>query len=245
MIKKIAIVLLSSLTLVLLWYRINICQARILYKISDISTLLEELNSDKLCIRSQAAFDIQSQGKKGEPAVTRLIELLNDEEPSVRWRSIAALGYIGLFNEQINDVIFNALNDPNEHVRYNALFAMFRMGYQPPLNQNEKLVPIENYKYTDKNFEAFLQGLNDSVPRNQYKALLHLDMLQVINNGDKYRETLRTKFFELLNSPDDQVKTMAFFRIHDLLGEEDTKKLIPDYASKFTESYKTLYRHNK
>lgn len=221
----------------MLWCKLNICTVRNTDISHNIGILQNELNSAQPCIKSKAAFEIQALGIKGKAATGKLLVLLSDNDPSVRWRSIAALGYIGVFTEEIKEKIYLALKDQNEHVRYNAIFAMFRMRFQPSEIKDGELIPIAGYHFSDKDLEAYYVGLEDTVPNNQYKALLHLDPTLINKEETYYRTKYEKKFIELLESKDIKVKSMALFRLTDLIGEEKAKKQIPLYDLKLKEAY--------
>ena len=107
-----------------------ICEKRWGRTEREVSELLTELDSPRVCVRSQAALDLQKVGRNGAPAVPRLVELLKDKDDSVRWRSVAAIGHIGAWDDRSISAVCSAFDDPNETVRLNTLFALGILPYK-------------------------------------------------------------------------------------------------------------------
>ncbi len=168
---------------------------------TNINSLISDLSSSRACKRSKAAFDLQKIGREGKSAVPKLVELLKDSDPSVRWRSAGALGHIRYFNDEIKNALYESMNDENEIVRTNTIFALgsvqfshYENSVSSPLNENHK------YKESDKSFEIFLKGLSDKSPIVITKTLAYLDVSQFRENGQKYLRVLEDKLIDLRNN---------------------------------------------
>lgn len=192
---------------------------------NDVHILLKSLDSKIACERSKAAFAFQKLGDKAKIAVPKLLELLKDPDDSVRWRSVAALGYLCEFPVEVKKGIYALISDPNETVRYNTIFAMGRMNIcEMPNRDDIKTSYVEN----PDGFKAYLAALNDPVDNIVHKSLLHLDCQQVLKNGQEFLSRFKVKLKELSNSGNLYIKVLSINRLIKLYGVEESEMLVPD-----------------
>lgn len=205
----------------------NDCYFESNQRIKDFDVLQANLSSARSCVRSKAALDLQKLGMAGKAAVPQLVELLDDPDPSVRWRSVAALGYIRHFPSSVREPIYKRIEDKHETTRLNTLFAVSRMQFDP-----DTLVQKAHYKLSDEEFEVFLRGLSDQSSSVRYKALIHLSTKQIIKNGGKFKEAFQETLFKLTNDKDPRVEGMALAQLAKLIGLDAIQNKIPDYKSR-------------
>lgn len=198
---------------------------------SDIAKIVLDLSSSRVCARSKAALDVQRLGPAGLPAVPRLVELLNDPDPSVRWRSVGALGHIGHFPPEVKEAVYRTVHDPNENARMNAIFAVSRMQFEFP-SKGGSLRPIPNYRETERGLAVYLAALSDLNPGVAYKALLHLNTSQVNERGPEQHENFRAQLAKLSTSADANIGAMALLQLGSLLGADAAQAQIPGYKDK-------------
>jgi HEAT repeat protein len=197
--------------------------------ISDLAKLQTYLSSSRVCTRSKAALDIQRLGSTAEAAVPRLLELLDDPEPSVRWRSVAALGYIGYFPPFVRESIYKMMDDEYEITRLNTLFAISRIKVKPGSKISD-----ESHKISDETLEIFLRGLSDPSSMVRYKALIHLNTDQIIENEAKYKAAYQEVLFNLTSDNDPKVEGMALAQFGKLIGFEVAQREIPEFESRIS-----------
>jgi len=196
--------------------------------------LLEWLNSSRACVRSKAAFDLQNVWPLVKEAVPRLVELTKDPDDSVRWRSIAALGYIGVFTDEVKSAIYQAINDSNEITRVNTIFALSRMGYVPVENR-DSLKPISDYRQGEKEFRVLLQGLKDPSNKVVYKTLIHLNSKQITDNSKELKAEFEDAILKLTKSSDPQIKGFALASYSKILDPEKIKSITKDYQTQLSD----------
>lgn len=202
----------------------NSCSVRSQKVINDPIILRRELNSSQACIRSQAASDIQKIGSLGADSVPRLIELLQDKDDSVRWRSVAALGYIGTWNDEVLEAIYPMTDDPHEIVRYNAIFALGHL----PFSSKKITSRSETFKMPEKLMQVFLKSLYDYNPQIAYKAIIHTTPRYVKSTGEEFEKQFIGKLKILLHHEHQKLSAAAFLLLLDLLPEDTIIEEYPD-----------------
>lgn len=199
---------------------------------TDLAKLQSSLESSRACARSKAALDLQKVGAEGLPAVPRLVQLLNDPVASVRWRSVAALGHIGHFPAEVREAVYAKIEDPDETVRLNTLFAVSRMGYLPPSDPGVVVAPNPDDRVNSEVFSVLLRGLSDRSTKVQYKALIHLIPQKIAKSGPKYLEEFKSLLTKLSDSSDSTVSAVSLSLLGHILGVQEVQKAIPNYKEK-------------
>jgi HEAT repeat protein len=93
----------------------------------SVSVLTQTLKAADSYTRSKTAEYLRNMGSPAVSAVPTLIEVLNDEDSSVRSVAALALGSIG-GDENIVPVLIKALGDEDKEVRESVVLALGRMG---------------------------------------------------------------------------------------------------------------------
>lgn len=100
---------------------------------------LEALSDSDKGVRAQAASALAGLG---EDAVPDLIQLLQDDDWRIRYRSAEALGMIR--SAYARDPLVQALSDQKDHVRYMAAKALGFLGDRYAVSGLVRLLPDEN-----------------------------------------------------------------------------------------------------
>jgi hypothetical protein len=149
-------------------YYPRICEARVSVKKSDVAVLVDELQSLHACVRSAAALDLQQIGKSGELAIPYLVKTAEDKDDSVRWRSVAALGHIGVARPEIKETALRHLKDSSQTAVYNSVFTLTNY---PSHEAVEGLMSVLNHPWENVRFRA-AQDVAWMVDKERDKDLL-------------------------------------------------------------------------
>lgn len=215
-----------------LYYQNYQCTQRAKHHETNFNILHNELRSSSSCIRSAAALDLQKTARKlginVKIAVPRLLELLKDEEPSVRWRSIAALGYIGYFTDEVKSSIFEMIKDENPITRINTIFAVSQIPVEQSSDGSERTIRF-SYQYSPQELEFYLVALNDTDSSVIYKSLLHLTLYHLGSAPQEFIDRLANTLREIIKKDNEINRGLALVHLGMLLGLEKTEAEIPDF----------------
>ena len=133
--------------------------------------LTKDLRSEISCVRSLAAYQVQQIGKPAADLVPRLIELTSDEDASVRWRSVAALGYVGVKSDSVEKALITALGDSNPNAVVNAMFSLTELQYFAHIDKIDALFYSENPTIKAKSLIYFSSLPSGNYPQVEARVL--------------------------------------------------------------------------
>ena len=89
-------------------------------KTEEIKTAIQDLGSDDVMVRREAAVTLTRSGPEAKEAIPELLKTLQDEDPIVRQNSVDAIGEINSPSAMIVDALIPLLHDEEYLVRLKA-----------------------------------------------------------------------------------------------------------------------------
>jgi len=103
--------------------------------------LMHAIEDPNSVVRAHAASGLGQMGSVAGSAVSNLISLYQDSEPTVRLNAVAALGSIAHENDDVRTLLEVACKDQDRFVREQAYLALYQSPVEPPTISRSK-VPL-------------------------------------------------------------------------------------------------------